>query len=142
MYYSQRVQTDLIRLGLIDWLVSYISTLVSKMSDYCLEYATALLMNLCLNSTGRVACVRVADALMKLMIVLMAHNNNDVWIIFSLYIYLLLLSQIQPYVNGILYSALGSARIRMKAKELVCEHSFHPIFISLFSKCQLHCNVQ
>lgn len=74
----QKVQAELIRIGLVDWLVSYLNTNANKMGDYALEYATALLMNLCLNSAGRAACQRQADQLIKLMIVLMRHSNNDV----------------------------------------------------------------
>ena len=72
------MQSELIRVGLIDWLVSYLNTSASRLADYCLEYSVALLMNLCLNVAGRAACIRCAEQLLKLMMLLLRHANNDV----------------------------------------------------------------
>ena len=116
---SNRVQTELIRTGLIDWLISFVQSAVStnRISDYCLEYSVALLMNLCLNAAGRLACVRCADALIKLMLTLIKHGNND----------------IQPYINGILYSTLANARIRTRAREMVFIQSVVPYLFRAWS---------
>ena len=73
-----RVQAELIRLALIDWLVSHLSAKHGRLNDYSLEYSTALLMNLCLHAGGRAACARAPDALIRLCIALLKSPNDHV----------------------------------------------------------------
>lgn len=72
------MQVDLIRLGVIDWLINVWLVEHAKYSDYCIEYSVALLMNLCLNSAGRLACAKCAQPLLGLIIQLIRHCDAEV----------------------------------------------------------------
>ena len=48
----------MIRFGLVEWLVDQLVEEMEEMSDYALEYTLALLMNLCLRTKGKRACVK------------------------------------------------------------------------------------
>lgn len=50
--------------GLISWLVSILED-PEKLSDYMLEYAVALLMNLCLRSAGKKKCGEIPYEVLK-----------------------------------------------------------------------------
>lgn len=62
------------------------------LSDYSLEYATALLMNLSLRSKGKDMCERLPEGLniIKVLSEMMEHENL----------------QVRTHVNGTLYSIL------------------------------------
>ena len=49
--FSRRLQSLMIDEGIIEWLVTLLED-NDSMSDYTLEYSTALLMNLCLRTSG------------------------------------------------------------------------------------------
>ncbi len=51
LFYRRQVQTIMIDYGLVQWLVAVLEE-PETLSDYTLEYAVALLMNLCLRSSG------------------------------------------------------------------------------------------
>jgi hypothetical protein len=55
---ARPAQSDLIGRGMISWLVSFLQH-AESLSELCLEYAMALLMNLCLRSAGRTAAEAV-----------------------------------------------------------------------------------
>ncbi len=46
------MQTVMIDLGMIEWLMELLEN-TDNLSDYTLEYAVALFMNLCLRNKGR-----------------------------------------------------------------------------------------
>ena len=48
-------QTELTRMGVLPWLLEFLNP-ADTLSEHCLEYGMALLMNLCLRSSGRRAC--------------------------------------------------------------------------------------
>ena len=52
---------------LIKWLVSTLSDF-ETVSDYMLEYAVALLMNLCLRFAGKKKCGEISDDVIKVLI--------------------------------------------------------------------------
>lgn len=72
------------------------------MSDYSLEYATALLMNLSLRSKGKSKCEKLNEmgySLIKVLSDLMEHDNL----------------QVRTHVNGTLYSVLTRQSLKNEA---------------------------
>ncbi|CAH6791876.1 Armc9 [Phodopus roborovskii] len=95
------LQTAMIRDGLIFWLIDLLKD-PDCLSDYTLEYSVALLMNLCLRSAGKNMCAKVAGLVLKVLSDLLGHENHE----------------IQPYVNGALYSILSIPSIREEARAM------------------------
>ncbi|XP_043820225.1 lisH domain-containing protein ARMC9 isoform X2 [Dromiciops gliroides] len=98
------LQSTMIQDGLIFWLIDVLED-PDCLSDYTLEYAVALLMNLCLRSTGKNMCAKVAGLVLKVLSDLLGHENHE----------------IQPYVNGALYSILSIPSIREEARAMGME---------------------
>lgn len=98
------LQTAMIRDGLIFWLIDLLKD-PDCLSDYTLEYSVALLMNLCLRSAGKSMCAKVAGLVLKVLSDLLGHENHE----------------IQPYVNGALYSILSIPSIREEARAMGME---------------------
>ncbi|XP_056214686.1 lisH domain-containing protein ARMC9 isoform X7 [Falco biarmicus] len=98
------LQSTMIKDGLIYWLVD-ILTDTDCLSDYTLEYSVALLMNLCLRRAGKKMCARIANHVLKVLSDLLGHENHE----------------IQPYVNGALYSILDIPSIREEARAMGME---------------------
>ncbi|NP_001385503.1 lisH domain-containing protein ARMC9 isoform 2 [Rattus norvegicus] len=98
------LQTAMIRDGLIFWLIDLLKE-PDCLSDYTLEYSVALLMNLCLRSAGKNMCAKVAGLMLKVLSDLLGHENHE----------------IQPYVNGALYSILSIPSIREEARAMGME---------------------
>ncbi|XP_063093186.1 lisH domain-containing protein ARMC9 isoform X3 [Cavia porcellus] len=98
------LQTAMIQDGLVFWLIEMLRE-PDCLSDYTLEYAVALLMNLCLRSAGKNACAKVAGLVLKVLSDLLGHENHE----------------IQPYVNGALYSILSIPSIREEARAMGME---------------------
>ncbi|KAL1023357.1 hypothetical protein UPYG_G00039680 [Umbra pygmaea] len=97
-------QSAMIRAGLIGWLVEELQD-SDCLSDYTLEYAVALLMNLCLRTQGKRECAKNAKHILKVLTDLLGHENQ----------------QIRPYVNGALYSILAVPAVREEAREMSME---------------------
>ncbi|XP_017666300.1 PREDICTED: lisH domain-containing protein ARMC9 isoform X4 [Lepidothrix coronata] len=98
------LQSAMIKDGLIFWLVDVLTD-TDCLSDYTLEYSVALLMNLCLRSAGKKMCARIASHVLKVLSDLLGHENHE----------------IQPYVNGALYSILAIPSVREKARAMGME---------------------
>ncbi|KAK2175425.1 hypothetical protein NP493_733g00009 [Ridgeia piscesae] len=98
------LQSLMIEEGIIGWLVSVLED-NDSLSDYTLEYSIALLMNLCLRSTGKRKCTELSQLLLKVLTDLLGHDNKE----------------IIPYVNGTLYSVLAMPAIREEAKAMGME---------------------
>ncbi|NWS60175.1 ARMC9 protein, partial [Chunga burmeisteri] len=98
------VQSEMIKDGLIFWLVDVLTD-TDGLSDYALEYSVALLMNLCLRSAGKKICARIANDVLKVLTDLLGHENHE----------------IQPYVNGVLYSILAVPLVREEARAMGME---------------------
>ncbi|NXU75099.1 ARMC9 protein, partial [Oreotrochilus melanogaster] len=98
------LQSAMIRDGLIFWLVDVLTD-TDCLSDYTLEYSVALLMNLCLRSAGKKMCARIANHVLKVLSDLLGHENHE----------------IQPYVNGALYSILAIPSVREEARAMGME---------------------
>ncbi|XP_063162372.1 lisH domain-containing protein ARMC9 [Candoia aspera] len=98
------LQSTMIKDGLIPWLVEALKD-TDSMSDYTLAYSVALLMNLCLRSSGKKMCVKIANEILKVLSDLLGHENHE----------------IHPYVNGALYSILAIPSIREEARAMEME---------------------
>uniref|UniRef100_A0A8B9IMX4 LisH domain-containing protein ARMC9 n=1 Tax=Anser cygnoides TaxID=8845 RepID=A0A8B9IMX4_ANSCY len=98
------LQSAMIKDGLIFWLVDVLTD-TDSLSDYTLEYSVALLMNLCLRSAGKKTCARIANHVLKVLSDLLGHENHE----------------IQPYVNGALYSILAIPSVREEARAMGME---------------------
>ncbi|XP_066477875.1 lisH domain-containing protein ARMC9 [Tiliqua scincoides] len=98
------LQSAMIKDGLILWLVDALKD-TDCMSDYTLAYSVALLMNLCLRSSGKKMCVKIANEVLKVLSDLLGHENHE----------------IHPYVNGALYSILAVPSIREEARAMEME---------------------
>ncbi|XP_036624997.1 lisH domain-containing protein ARMC9 isoform X2 [Trichosurus vulpecula] len=98
------LQSTMIQDGLIFWLIEVLKD-PDCLSDYTLEYSVALLMNLCLRSAGKNMCAKVAGLVLKVLSDLLGHENHE----------------IQPYVNGALYSILSIPSIREEARAMGME---------------------
>ncbi|XP_027541564.1 lisH domain-containing protein ARMC9 isoform X1 [Neopelma chrysocephalum] len=98
------LQSAMIKDGLIFWLVDVLTD-TDCLSDYTLEYSVALLMNLCLRSAGKKMCARIANHVLKVLSDLLGHENHE----------------IQPYVNGALYSILAIPSVREEARAMGME---------------------
>ncbi|CAJ1060779.1 lisH domain-containing protein ARMC9 isoform X3 [Xyrichtys novacula] len=97
-------QTAIIADDLISWLVDELQD-SDCLSDNTLEYAAALLMNLCLRTKGKRKCAENAKHVLKVLTDLLGHENHE----------------IRPYVNGALYSILCIPSVRQEAKEMSVE---------------------
>ncbi|XP_010128509.1 PREDICTED: lisH domain-containing protein ARMC9 [Chlamydotis macqueenii] len=98
------LQSAMIKDGLIFWLVDVLTD-TDCLSDYTLEYSVALLMNLCLRSAGKKMCARIANHVLRVLSDLLGHENHE----------------IQPYVNGALYSILTIPSVREEARAMGME---------------------
>ena len=80
--------------GVIGWIVQILRTSQDFLSDYSMEYATALLMNLSLRNRGKDECEKLATEqqvnVLKVLSDMMEHDNL----------------QVRTHVNGTLYSIL------------------------------------
>lgn len=100
----RRMQSIMIEGDLIKWL-SQLLTDHDNLSDYTLEYSVALLMNLCLRSTGKRRCLEDAGHILRILSDLLGHENQE----------------IRPYVNGALYSILALPAVKEEARALGME---------------------
>lgn len=86
---------------MIKWISNVLKQEGHKLSDYSIEYATALLMNLSLRSSGKDKCEEDDIELLKVLNDLVEHENL----------------QVRTYVNGTLYSIFTRRKLREEAKE-------------------------
>lgn len=91
--------------NVIEWIVSLLSQEAQKLqplSDYSLEYASALLMNLSLRSKGKTICENLHSkgiSLIKVLADLMEHENL----------------QVRTHINGTMYSVLTRQTLKDEA---------------------------
>merc|ERR1719230_2377444 len=85
----------------IAWLVRQLSD-VDSLSQYSIEYGTALLMNLSLRAAGKTKCTDPDLDVLNVLSQLMEHESL----------------QVRTYVNGTLYSVLVKAPLKARAAEI------------------------
>ncbi|VDM91976.1 unnamed protein product, partial [Litomosoides sigmodontis] len=93
------VQKELIRLGVVEWLSVYLG---SKLSATALDYGCALLLNLCLDPSGRSAASRITTIFITTIANLISDHKL----------------QVCKYINGILFTILGIAQMKVRVKEI------------------------
>jgi hypothetical protein len=92
----------MIQLDLIKWISAILRNEADQLTDYSIEYATALLMNLSLRDAGKDKCEEPDIELLNVLNDLVEHENL----------------QVRTYVNGTLYSIFTRKKLREEAKEL------------------------
>lgn len=98
----RKPQTIMIQLDLIKWISAVLRNEGDQLTDYSIEYATALLMNLSLRDAGKDKCEEPDIELLNVLNDLVEHENL----------------QVRTYVNGTLYSIFTRKKLREEAKEL------------------------
>lgn len=83
-------------------MVTFLSMEQRSISSYCMEYSTALLMNLCLHHEARERLRKSATSVVSLLADLMETKYECCL----------------PYINGAMYSLLGDPVINQEAKRL------------------------
>lgn len=63
--------------GIIQWLVTVLED-SDSLSDYTLEYSIALLMNLCLRTSGKRKCIEDKTQILHVISDLLGHEDNEV----------------------------------------------------------------
>lgn len=91
----------MITFGLTEFLINFLNEHHANISVYCLEYCTALMMNLCLHKEGRTRCTVKARDVIRLIKSLLNSKHAE---------------NIMPYVSGTMYSLLGNRKINAEAK--------------------------
>ena len=95
----RRPQTIMIELRVIEWLVMVLNRF-EELSEYSLEYSSALLMNLSLRTTGKDVCERLD--ILSLLANLIGHENPN----------------LRTYINGTLYSIFTRQSLKQKALKM------------------------
>lgn len=96
------VQSQMIRGGkVMVWLIENLSD-PDNLSEYLLEYAAALLMNLCLRTKGRCSLLNQAENLLRVLTDLLSHENQN----------------FKTYLNGTLYSVLKMENFKEQARAM------------------------
>ncbi|KAB0802900.1 hypothetical protein PPYR_05086 [Photinus pyralis] len=98
--YKQRVY--MINSGFVEYLLTFLMNLHSKISHYCMENSTALLMNLCLHKDARDRLHPYAKDVISLLV-----NLLDIRYSFCM-----------PYINGTMYSLLSDPVINEEAHRI------------------------
>jgi len=92
----------MINLEVINWILVTLKAESENLSDYSLEYTTALLMNLSLRVAGKNKCENQGQAVLQVLSELVEHENMVV----------------RTHVNGTLYSILTREPLRALAREM------------------------
>ncbi|KAJ3314554.1 LisH domain-containing protein armc9 [Boothiomyces sp. JEL0838] len=88
-------QSKMNHAGMISYLINMLNNLTS-LSEYSIEYGTALFMNLCLRSQGKREACTSPELTLKILNELIDHDNI----------------QVKTYVNGCLYSLFADSKMR------------------------------
>lgn len=99
----RNLQSLMIKENVVEWLLSLLEEYDSQ-SDYFLEYAVALLMNLCFRTEGKKRCAKEPSTPLKVLTDLLGLGQDY--------------QEIHPYVNGVLYSILALPSVREAAKAM------------------------
>ncbi|KAJ1563158.1 LisH domain-containing protein armc9 [Cladochytrium tenue] len=94
-------QSEMIQADLVEFLLDFLEG-VSGLSDFSMENATALLMNLALRSAGRRRCMTRAERTLEILANLLDLGNL----------------QVRTCVNGALFSLLSEPLFRKHAREM------------------------
>ena len=98
----KRPQEILIEMDIVKWAVSVLVNERSLLSDYSLEYLSALVLNLSLRTIGKDKFEEIKYSVMGFLSEFLQHDNID----------------IRTYVNGTMYSLFTRASIKKLAIEM------------------------
>lgn len=99
----RELQDVMIEKGLIGWIIEMLHSELDELSEYTVEYSTAMLMNLTLRTKGKKQCQLNDQHIPKIL-------NTLLKLLMSSFVV-----QIHTYVNGVLYSLLSEKVIREAA---------------------------
>lgn len=103
----------MIQLDLIKWISSVLENEAYQLTDYSIEYATALLMNLSLRDAGKDKCEEPEIKLLTVLNNLVEHENL----------------QVRTYVNGTLYSIFTRKKLKEEARDLGMDQVLENIMV-------------
>jgi len=106
MSLRKELQDSMIRKGLIGFMIEMLSAELSALSEYTVEYSTALLMNLTLRTKGKKQCQLNEKHIQKILETMLSLLRST------------FVAQIHTYVNGVLYSLLSERSIRHVATNM------------------------
>ena len=98
----RRPQSEMIAIDMVRWIANTLRAEGEALSEYTMEYATALLMNLSLRSSGKDKCEELGGEVLQVLIDLLENENP----------------QVRTYVNGTLYSIFTRASLKEAANAL------------------------
>ena len=119
-----RLQMLMINENLIDYLINLLED-NETLSDYSLEYAVALFMNLTLKNSGKKKCINDHKRILKVISELLGNSptvnilTKNFYLIIGLFNFILIHKKIQTYVNASLYNILSVPQIKEHAKTIV-----------------------
>ena len=88
-------------------------------------------MNLCLHQAGKLQCVPIASSVLDILVRLLVRDLKQVQHTQNMQVVVtILFFQINPYVNGALYSLLGNKDINTVAQDMGIENK-------IIEKCQV-----
>jgi hypothetical protein len=74
---SRNIVSVMINENLTEWIVDLLED-NEELTDYTLEYAIALLMNLCLRIEGKRRCAKMYEKTLKILTELLGNTNSEV----------------------------------------------------------------
>jgi len=92
----------MVQYEVINWILTTLKNEADSLSEYSLEYITAMLMNLSLRVDGKNKCENQGQAVLTVLCDLVEHENMVV----------------RTHVNGTLYSILTRETLRALAREM------------------------
>lgn len=90
----------MIRMDMVRWIATVLRNEGQSLCDYSIEYATALLMNLSLRSSGKDKCEEADIQLLNVLNDLLEHDNL----------------QVRTFINGTLYSIFTRPLLKQQAQ--------------------------
>ena len=109
----RKLQLEMINKDIIKWILTLLRNNSHCLSEYTLEYSSALLMNLSLRSAGKNKCEDPSLDIVRVLSQFLDHENI----------------QMRTYINGTLYSILSRRYFKEKAYEI----GLHELISSLLS---------
>lgn len=100
---KKTAQMEMIQVDMLDWLMKVLHN--DEISEYTLEYAAALLMNLSLRTLGKEKLCKAPEEVMNLLLKFISYEN----------------SQVRTYINGTLYSILTKKKLKNTAVRMGIE---------------------
>lgn len=105
------------------WTVGILASEKQNLSDYSLEYSTALLLNISLRSQGKEKFEEIKHSVLNLLGELLDHESSD----------------LRSFVNGTLYSLFARPGIRSLAREMGFEDRLRQLSLGADPQLRRRC---